>query len=193
MSKVIKAKELVISLPRLVGNQIEDMRELDIETQKQGENSDVSDRDVLNVKEAEQLIEETEIMVQQLLNEAREKAEKIVAEAEIRAQEILEKSRVEIEKIKQEMEKVGYEEGFALGQKALAAEWEKFYEEVAATKAEIETERKNVIRNMESEIVRLALYIARKVLQTELRLHPEQITAVVQATLAERWILVMLF
>lgn len=177
MSKVIKATSLVVSLPRTISylNNIPG-RELE---QDSGEGKKCG----LDAADAREILAETEVMVSSLLNEARSKAETIISDARREADRLVEAGRAELERLKRESERAGYEEGFAAGQQALAGEREELLREVAAARAALDEERRNLIKEMEPKLLQLAIYIARQIVHAELNLSPGQIRNLVRATL----------
>gem|GEM_PF-993577 len=177
MSKVIKATHLVMSLPRTI-KYLNNIQKTEL---NQGNDEDKS-KD-LDPDEAKAILAETEVMVSRLLNEARVKAEAIINDAREQASKIVEEGRTELEHLKQESKRVGYEEGFAAGQQALAKEREELLSEVAASRAALDEERRNLIKEMEPKLLQLAIYMARQIIHAELRLAPDQIRNIVRATL----------
>ncbi len=180
LSKVIKATNLVVTLPRLI-----EWEQKCGEKEKRGPELELPDPEAFNAEAAEAIIAETEEMVHQLLNEARVQAEKIISDAKAEAQAILREAREKIDGLKKEAEKTGYEAGFAAGRQALAEEWEKFNAFKESERAALEEERRRLIQQAEPELIQLAVNIARQIIHAELKLAPDQIASIARATLAK--------
>ncbi len=177
MSKVIKATRLVMSLPRTI-SYLNNTLGRDLE-QDSGEGKECG----LDAVDAREILAETEAMVSSLLKEAGAKAEEIINNAREQASKIVEEGRAELERLKQEAKRAGYEEGFAAGQNALAGEREELLREVAAARAALDEEKRNLIKEMEPKLLQLAIYIARQIVHAELKLYPGQIRNLIRATL----------
>lgn len=179
MSKVIKATRLVVSFPRRINYQHNNISDRNLEQKF----DDINKESDFDASGAEKIVAEAESRAEKLLREARLKAEEIIAAAREEANKIVEERLAEIERLKEEALKAGYEEGFVAGQKALNEERNEMQREMAAARAALEEERKNLIKEMEPELLQLAVYIAREIVHAELKLFPEQIRNLVRATL----------
>ncbi|MFP6871809.1 MAG: FliH/SctL family protein [Nitrospinota bacterium] len=105
---------------------------------------------------------------------------------EIRA-EILAEARVEAEKIKTDAEKEGFQEGYSRGQEEvreeLRSEMVPLFEELRNSIQTVLNFREEILLESEKEIFELAVLFSKKVLHSELRLHPEVILDVVRHAL----------
>jgi len=77
-------------------------------------------------KDHQDLVAETELKAQQLLDNARREAEEIIAQAKAEAAQLLKDTQENINELKQKAEKEGYEAGFQAGQ----AQWEEAQEQL---------------------------------------------------------------
>jgi len=102
-----------------------------------------------------------------LLGPVREKAHKIIAQAEAQAREVIERARSEIEKKKEE----GYEEGLEVGKKEAEEKASGELSQALETLNQAVKERKKIIKDAESEILRLALKVAEQIIRSEVSLH----------------------
>ncbi|HAA90238.1 MAG: Flagellar assembly protein FliH [Thermoanaerobacterales bacterium 50_218] len=173
MSKVIKATHLVLTFPRLIE------RSGRLQNYLNGESAEFG----CGETDAEEIIAETEKMVEDLLDEARVKAEEIIAEARKKAETILAEARKEVEQIRDQAEKEGYRTGYQEAQKALAAERKKLQEEIETQRKALEEEYRHRMAQLEPEVVQLAISIARKVINAELSIAPEKIKGIVRMAL----------
>src|SRR5690242_7350974 len=89
----------------------------------------------------------------------------------------------EIERRVQEARSTGYQEGLASAQAAAAAEIKALDERVAQTIAGMAELRPKLRRQAESDLVKLALAIARRILHRELAVDPEAMRGLIQAAL----------
>ncbi|HKI96943.1 MAG TPA: FliH/SctL family protein [bacterium] len=127
-----------------------------------------SEVDSLN-RQAEQRYEEAE----RIKAEAQAEAERIVAEADAQLEETREQARLE-----------GFEAGREEGLKQRHEEASPQLERMEAILQEIGQFRKRVAFYTEKDGVRLALLIAKKILQTELKINKQVITKLLANTLA---------
>lgn len=168
--KVIKADYLYLSPPRVIASR----RKIE----------GISNNGSIE-NEPEAVIAETELLVQQLLNEAREKAENIISGAQVEAEELINNANQKVCEMEQEAQKAGYEAGFQSGQEALAGEREQLKAEITRQQEAMVKERNILIKQLEPEIIQLAVMIARCVIHTELEIAPEQVKAIAEAVLAK--------
>lgn len=166
--RVIKADHLYLSPPRIIASRHDRGRKND--------NGSC---------EPEAVIAETELMVQQLLNEAQEKAEKIISGAQVEAEKIVENANKTVLELEQKAKKKGYEAGFLSGQSALDGEREHLHAEITRQQEGLVKKRNLLLKQLEPEIIKLAVIIARCVIHTELKVAPEQVRAIAKAVLAK--------
>jgi flagellar assembly protein FliH len=101
------------------------------------------------------------------------------AEADARRQEL----HREMEKRVQEARSAGYQDGLAAAKKAAAAEVKALQEKVAETLAGLAEMRPRLRRQAETDLVKLSLAIARRVLHRELAVDPEAMHGLIRAAL----------
>jgi len=128
---------------------------------------------------------ETELMAEQLLNEARLRAEKVIAEARMEAERIVDKARSEAGELEEKARKDGYEAGHQEGKEALAGERRKLADEINAKRQSLVEERNLMLDRLEPDVVQLAVIMARGIVHTELLIAPEQINAIAKAVLSK--------
>ncbi|SHG58366.1 flagellar assembly protein FliH [Thermosyntropha lipolytica DSM 11003] len=189
MSKIIKNSQIALN-PRLIeAARLPVLKDL---PQSQGESAVVINNEIDREKidldqlkgESEKIIKETEEMVVELLNKAREEARLILAEAEEEADHIRARVYEEAEEIREKAKKEGYEEGW---QKARAEMERELKEAKEQSKQMIEEARRlklAIINSAEKDIVRLAMAIARKIVVAELKANPESIREVVREAIS---------
>ncbi len=105
-----------------------------------------------------------------LIEQARRKAEALLAEAEQAAQQI-----------KQD----AWNEGFAEGRKAAEAEYANIIREAENRIAEFETEKEEYWKNIEPELVKLAIEIAAKIIHSEVKANSETVVGVAKAAIRQ--------
>ncbi|HHY40749.1 MAG TPA: hypothetical protein GX502_05800 [Syntrophaceticus sp.] len=163
--KVIKADHLNICPPRVIDHPCRQIQSK-IEVEK--------DKDI---------IVETELKAQQLLNDARSKAEEIISQAKAEADKLIKDTHQNINKLKREAEKAGYEAGYQAGQASWEKAREQLRQEIANQKEILIQEKNKMLKQLEPEIIQLAVTIARSVIHAELYLAPEQIKSIARAVL----------
>lgn len=161
--KVIKADHLDIHPPRVINF-----------TFRKNQSKTEVEKDI---------IEETELKAQQLLNAARRKAEEIIAQAKAEADKLIKDTHQNINELQREAEKAGYEAGFQAGQAYWEEAWEQLRQEIASQKEILIEKRNKMLKQLEPEIIQLAVTIARSVIHAELCLAPEQINSIARAVL----------
>lgn len=166
--RVIKADYLYLSPPRVIVSPKKDKKDKD---KNNGHH------------QTEVIIAETELMDQQLLNEAREKAEKIISDAQMEAEMIIDNAQKKVCELEQRAQQEGYESGFLSGKNELAGERERLYAEINRQKESLIKERNVLIDQLEPEIIQLAVIIAKCIIHTELKIAPEQIKSIAKAVL----------
>lgn len=118
-------------------------------------------------EEANSILQDTETMVQDILEKAREEARKIIAEAE-EAARLMEASAVEEAKsVREDGLEQGYQEGIAKAILEKQAEMDLMKEENIRILEEAQRERLKIINTSEEIIVKMALSIAKKIVDKE--------------------------
>lgn len=191
MSRIIKNSQIVAN-PRLIeAAKLPDLESMNINKEKpewEAAASPKTDQEKLNLEqlkgESEKIIRETEEMVVELLNRAREEARLIIADAQEEADNI----RARLYEEAQEIRKEAYEEGYAEG---LKKAWEEMEEKLAEARQKseqiVEEARQlklSILNSVEKDIVKLALAIAKKIVVAELKSNPESILEVVREAIS---------
>lgn len=113
----------------------------------------------------------------EIIAEAEERARRIVSEALEAAREIEERAGREAgekaERIKREAREEGFEQGKREALAKAAADASSIRDQARSVLRQAEEVRRQTIESVESEIVRLSIEIAEKVLSVKLRLHPQ--------------------
>jgi len=166
--KVIKADHLNMRPPRVI----------DFPSPTLQSNSEVE-----NDNDNQDIVAETELKAQQLLDSARREAEEIIAQAKAEADKLLKDTQERINELKKEAEKAGYEAGFEAGQAQWEEAQEQLRQEIVRQKEVLIEERNKMLKQLEPDIIQLAVTIARSVIHAELYLAPEQINSIARAVL----------
>lgn len=174
LSRVIKADSFSLSSPKVIDPGPKELSCSEVASKSEA---------AFDTAAAQEIIVETEGVVQQLLQEAQERAEEIVRSAHLEAEEALQEAQEKCTVLEEEARKKGYQKGLQAGQKALAGERERVREQFDQLKAAIKTEIKGAIQQLEPELVELAQVIARQVLHTELTTSPTQVVAIARAAI----------
>lgn len=123
-----------------------------------------------------------------IIAEAEEKARGIVSEALAEARETGEKARLEAveeaERIKREAREEGFEQGKREALAKAAADASSIRDQARSVLRQAEEIRRQTIESVESEIVRLAIDIAEKVLSAKLRLHPQVVVDIAKEAIS---------
>lgn len=152
--------------------------------------------------EAEQLLAEAQAEADRLVAAAQAEAERIRAEAEEEAARVRDEAEAArhiaeeaAERLRQESAEIGHQEGLDQGraeglEQGIAEGRARAEEETAALVARATSlaenagiDRRELLRNAEAEVVRLAIEIARKVIARELTVDPDSIARIAEAAL----------
>ncbi|NLM46510.1 MAG: hypothetical protein GX200_06900 [Firmicutes bacterium] len=126
---------------------------------------------------------ESEEKAKALLAAARAECEDLLARAKAECEAMLAAAAEEVQKLRAEAEKAGFAAGREEGLAAAEAERKKLVEEAERLLAEAREIRREMLGRVEGQVVRLAVRIAEKLLQTELQQHPEAVAAMVHSAL----------
>jgi len=187
LSKIIKSKYLVIKEPRMLSN-FEPESGKGLAEIRNNETLVEPDKRELEVEELRtevaEVIREAEDMVKEILENARAEAQQVIASAEEEADRIKNLARQEAELIK----KHSWEEGYREGQEKAFQEIEdlrsKTLLECHQMVEEARKTKESIIRSAEEDIVNLALAIARKIIDKEVRENSDIIINLIRSTLA---------
>ncbi len=178
MSKVIKNSSLS-SQPKVI-------EVAKIETYKPtivAESSDyLNEIDELAVleDESQKIIKETEQMVIDLLEKAQGEAREIMANAQDEADVVRSEVYAEAKQLKEESKKTGYEEGLKLANEEIKFDRERAIEQNQLIVEEARQTKLEILRSVESDIVRLVMAITKKTIVNELETNPDSIMNIVK-------------
>ncbi len=122
--------------------------------------------------EAAKLVEDAAVDAQRLIEEARERALKLVDDAERGVAEIESQAKSQ-----------GYQVGLGDGRAAAGAEMEEMLETMRGLVEMARAERHKIIESAESEIVRLSLNIAERILNAHVALEPATVLDMTRAAI----------
>lgn len=188
MSRIIKNSQIT-SNPRLIKAAfLPDLESLnDKEAQTATSFSEI-EQEKLSVEqlkdESEKIIKETEAMVVELLNKAKEEAKLIIAEAEEEADNIRARVYEEAQEIRKQAEKEGYEEGLKRAEEEMREHLAEAERQSCQMVEEARQLKLAILHSVEKDIVRLAMAIARKIIVAELKSNPESILEVVREAIS---------
>jgi len=185
LSRVIKSKYLVIREPCVLNASQEsstsepDAVKAAVEQPAERE----PDADRLRAEMAE-VVKEAEDMVRELLENARVEARHIIASAEEEASRIREQAVIEAEAARKKALEEGYQEGLTKASREMQELKAKTASECENMLKEAERTKEAIILSAEGEIVELALAIARKIIDKEIRENSDIIIKLVRKTLS---------
>lgn len=139
--------------------------------------------------------EEAQLYVRQLRSEVDalnaeaekryEEAEQVKAAAQADAERVLAEAQTEVEQIREQARQEGYDAGHEEGMQRRYEEAAPMLERLDAVLREISLFRKRVAFYTEKDGVRMALLIAKKVLQAELKINKQVVARLLASTLAK--------
>jgi len=173
LSKVIKGLSVKLQSPMIVRHS----SDTGPEKPPDDYHGPISEQDVGQLKDqAAQILSETEQMVKELLGTARQEAEKIIRNSREEAQALIEGGREKLREIEEE----AYAKGWQEGTKAAREEYEAKLREADVMLEKAQEEKWQVVAGSEEEIVRLAVAVARKVINREMETNPEIVVDMVK-------------
>jgi flagellar assembly protein FliH len=188
LSRIIKSSQMQLSRPIMI-----DLIEL---TQTSNNELILPDNEVITSpldlekqelervrQERESILRETEKMVMDLLDKAREEAKNIIANAREEAEVIKQGATRESNHIKEKICQEAYEEGKKRAQVEAEAEWQKVKQQVQDILEDAKQEKLAMFRSSESDMINLIIAIAEKVIAGELQTNHNIIINVVREAL----------
>lgn len=118
--------------------------------------------------EADAILLETEQMVKELLETARQEAEKIINNANEKADNIVTEGKTKLQKIEHEAFQKGWQKGLTEGTEEAQKNHVGILAEAKDTLDEAVKERVRIIRKAEDEIAQLSVAVARKIILREM-------------------------
>jgi flagellar assembly protein FliH len=139
------------------------------------------------IDEANQEVPELKTVIknksQEMLSEANENAKLIIFEANIEADKIIEKAKIEAEEIKNLAYDSAYREGFAKAREDFQEENNSILSESEIIREQAKRDYDETVNNLEKDILKLVMEIARKVVGAELKTNSEVIVSIVKDAL----------
>lgn len=179
MSRVLKAGQFELQPPVVISPaQIKVPDEaVPVDTAASGEETGeesptedvVSQAELLKIRnEADAILRETELMVKELLETARQEAEKIISSANEKADNLVTESKTRLQQIEDDAYQAGWQQGFTEGGEQARQEHTGLLTEARKTLEDAADERDKIIRGAEDEIAQLAVAVARKIIFREM-------------------------
>lgn len=187
MSRVIKNAEMLLSPPIVIDlvelSEIED-RENDLVLATDDNNISLLDMEQQELervkKESSSILAETEQMVMELLQKARDESRDIISNAREEAEVIKIQAAEEAAQIKQQTQKEAYEEGLRRAHEEIEADRQMAIQQRQEILEEARQSKLKLFRSCETDMVRLVIAIVKKVIAGELQTNPGIIVNVLQ-------------
>lgn len=172
LSRVIKRSSVYISQPKVI--QIDELRDLQkYERGRMPKYNKAANNELEQLREeSEAILHETESMIIDLLDKAKEEASNIIAEA-----------HEEAEQIRQENSQKGYEEGICKAEQEIDGSIKNARQESQQILAKAGKTKIQILRAAESDMMRLVMAIVRKVIGGEIETNPQVIINVIAQAL----------
>lgn len=186
MSKVIKSSSVNIQSPTII--RIAEPEIIPVETEQDVpaevieviEVSDNSEELERVNEQASQILKETEQMVRELLETAREEAGKIIKSANDEAERIMASGRERVKEVHDEAYDKGQKQGYEDGLTMASMDCEAKLAEAARELERARQERREIIEGSETEVIQIAMAVARKIISEEIILNSECIVEIVK-------------
>ena len=187
MSKVIKNEQAILTPPIVIDtvelNQIENKMENSVIHNKDDHNNTlkIEKQEIEKIKqESQKILKETEQMVMELLQKARDEARDIITNAREEAEVIKMHAGEEAHAIRQTAHKEAYEEGLRQAQKEIEGDRQAAIQQSQALLEEARQSKLKVFRSYEADMVRLVMAMVKKVIAGELKTNPDIIINILQ-------------
>lgn len=118
-----------------------------------------------------------------VLEEANQKAQEVMVKAQDEAKKLLEESQLYCQSAYAQAQRDGFEEGRQQGFEDGRQEAQALIEEVRELLSQLHSERERTLRSLEPEVAKLALRIAREVIQSEVNMNQEVVINTVRNAL----------
>lgn len=186
MSKIIKNDEAVLAhpiviermvMPLLVEAEVPELLEeseaVVEEEIEQPSRVELEREELEQLKiESKKVLEETEAMVMDLLQKARDEARAIIANAQEEADLIRSQAETEAVELRTSNQKQGYEEGLKKAEEDIEADRLAAFQQSQELLEEARQLKIQMMRSSESDMMRLVMAIAKKVIASELTTNP---------------------
>jgi len=188
LSRIIKNTELVFTHPRIieVNKNLEELiieTELEIEINQQEELDQQEHLERIK-EESNQILAETEKIIVELLEKARIEARDIINSAEEDADYIRNQVLEESKSIREKAHTQGYADGLKKAQQDIEADRQMAIDQSKQILEEARCTKIEILNSMETEMVRLVLAIAKKVITADLMIQPEAIVEIIRQAIA---------
>jgi len=187
LSKVIKNEQAILTPPIVIDtvelNQIENKMENSVIHNKDDHNNTlkIEKQEVEKIKqESQKILKETEQMVMELLQKARDEARDIITNAREEAEVIKMQAGEEAVAIRETAHKESYEEGLRQAQKEIEGDRQAAIQQSQALLEEARQSKLKVFRSYEADMVRLVMAMVKKVIAGELKTNPDIIINILQ-------------
>lgn len=175
MSKIIKPHEIILEEPIYL-----EIPEIEIKVEEELPEAEPADIEVDAKDEAERIVKETEEMVVEILEKAGIEAKNVIGEAEEEARQIRMAAESEAELLRKKAEEEGYKSGWDKAMEEAQQRLEQARQMSEDLIEQAHKERLSILSSCESIIVRMALDIAEKIVEQEIKTNPDIITKLVQ-------------
>lgn len=197
MSKIIKGSNLRVSSPRVIDIpelyklekeiEAESLHSLEKINQENTKAEKIEDqkKELKRLKaESDKLLNETEQMITEMLDRVKEEARNILASAQEEAENLKLQVQEESEEIKQKAHKEGYESGLKRANEEIEADRQLAIQQSKEMVEEARQTKLGMMNSSESDMVRLAMAVAKKVIAGELITNPNVIINVLREALS---------
>lgn len=134
--------------------------------------------------ESQQILQETEEMIVDLMEKAREEARTILANARDEAEMLLSEAGREAEQMRQQASETGYSQGLQKARDDMAAQQMAAENEAREILENARQQKVSTLANCEADVLRLSLAIARRIVAGELMVNPDFIVNVIREAIA---------
>lgn len=134
-------------------------------------------------KESEIILQETELMIKELLDRAGEEARVMMSAAHDEADLIKSEALREAAALKQKAREEGFQQGLTEAREKMMAEEEQAAVQIQNTLEEARQNKLRIMRSCEAEMLRLVMAVSRKVVAGEVHVNPEIISNVIHEAL----------
>lgn len=186
MSNIIKSSAYFSSHPKVIELSVIGSVEAaqPIKSRHENDTEEVRGQIAALQMESQKVLQETEAMIVDLLEKARDEAGSIMEAARDEAELMRIQASQAAQEMRNQAQEDGYREGLEKARREMA-ELQALSEETSrALLEEARMEKLNTIRACEADILRLSLAIAKKVVAAEIQANPEVILQVIREAIA---------
>lgn len=188
MSKVIKNEQAILTPPIVIDSLeltvIEDKVENEVICADDNNQINLLEQEKQEIEkiklESQKILKETEQMVIELLQKARDEARDIITNAQEEAEVIKIQAGEEAVAIRQKAHKEAYEEGLRQAHQEIEGDRQAAIQQSQALLEEARQSKLKVFRSCEADMVRLVMAMVKKVIAGELKTNPDIIINILQ-------------